>query len=98
AGATYCTQCEAEGFRRITYFLDRPDVMAVYTTRVEAEKSEAPILLSNGNLAAAGDIAGTSPPFGAWHDPFAKPHTLFGWWAGILPASATASPQCPGAR
>jgi aminopeptidase N len=44
AGATYCTQCEAEGFRRITYFLDRPDVMAVYTTRIEAEKKEAPIL------------------------------------------------------
>ena len=52
AGATYCTQCEAEGFRRITYFLDRPDVMAVYTTRIEADKSEAPILLSNGNLVA----------------------------------------------
>src|ERR1700722_17715368 len=47
AGATYCTQCEAEGFRRITYFLDRPDVMAVYTTRIEADKSEAPLLLAN---------------------------------------------------
>src|SRR5215469_7160200 len=49
AGATYCTQCEAEGFRRITYFLDRPDVMAVYTTRIEADKSETPVLLANGN-------------------------------------------------
>src|SRR5262245_43791371 len=73
SGATYCTQCEAEGFRRITYFLDRPDVMAVHTTRIEAEKSEAPILLSNGNLAAAGDIAGTSRHFAVWHDPFPNP-------------------------
>ena len=45
----YCTQCEAEGFRRITYFLDRPDIMSVYTTRIVAKKSEAPILLGNGN-------------------------------------------------
>ncbi len=59
AGATYCTQCEAEGFRRITYFLDRPDVMAVYTTRIEADKTETPILLSNGNLIAQGDVSGT---------------------------------------
>jgi aminopeptidase N len=48
-GSAYCTQCEAEGFRRITYFLDRPDVIAVYTTRIEARKAEAPILLANGN-------------------------------------------------
>ena len=47
---TYCTQCEAEGFRRITYFPDRPDVMAIYTTRIEADKVEAPVLLANGNL------------------------------------------------
>ena len=63
AGATYCTQCEAEGFRRITYFLDRPDVMAVYTTRIEADKSEAPVLLANGNLVAQGDVPGTRPAF-----------------------------------
>jgi aminopeptidase N len=50
SGAIYCTQCEAEGFRRITYFPDRPDVMAVYTTRIEAEKADAPVLLANGNL------------------------------------------------
>ena len=60
AGATYCTQCEAEGFRRITYFLDRPDVMAAYTTRIEAEKQDAGVLLANGNLIACGDIADTS--------------------------------------
>src|SRR6516164_7858067 len=84
AGTTYCTQCEAEGFRRITYFLDRPDVMAVYTTRIEAEKSEAPILLSNGNLAAGGDIAGTSRHFAVWHDPFPKPSYLFALVGGNL--------------
>jgi aminopeptidase N len=56
AGTTYCTQCEAEGLRRITYFLDRPDVMAVYTTRIEADKSETPVLLANGNLIARGDV------------------------------------------
>jgi aminopeptidase N len=56
AGATYCTQWEAEGLRRITYFLDRPDVMAVYTTRIEADKSETAVLLANGNLIARGDV------------------------------------------
>src|SRR6516162_4057533 len=59
SGAIYCTQCEAEGFRRITYFPDRPDVMAVYTTRIEAEKADAPVLLANGNLVASGDVPGT---------------------------------------
>ena len=54
SSGTYCTQCEAEGFRRITYFPDRPDVMAVYTTRIEADKKEAPVLLANGNLAESG--------------------------------------------
>src|SRR6201997_2637356 len=82
AGATYCTQCEAEGFRRITYFLDRPDVMAVYTTRIEAEKKEAGVLLANGNLVAHGDIAGTSRHFAVWHDPFPKPSYLFAMVGG----------------
>jgi aminopeptidase N len=84
AGSTYCTQCEAEGFRRITYFLDRPDVMAVYTTRIEAEKSEAPVLLSNGNLVAAGDVPGTNRHFAVWHDPFKKPCYLFALVGGNL--------------
>jgi aminopeptidase N len=84
AGSTYCTQCEAEGFRRITYFLDRPDVMAVYTTRIEAEKNEAGVLLSNGNLVAHGDIAGTSRHFAIWHDPFPKPSYLFALVGGDL--------------
>src|SRR6195256_6450885 len=60
SGKAYTTQCEAEGFRRITYFPDRPDVMAVFTTRIEADKAEAPVLLANGNLVEAGDIAGTA--------------------------------------
>jgi aminopeptidase N len=81
---TYCTQCEAEGFRRITYFPDRPDVMAIYTTRVEAAKNEAPVLLANGNLIASGDVAGTDRHFAVWHDPFAKPSYLFALVGGTL--------------
>ena len=84
AGATYCTQCEAEGFRRITYFLDRPDVMAVYTTRIEADKNEAAVLLSNGNLVGHGDVPGTSRHFAVWHDPFPKPSYLFALVGGNL--------------
>jgi aminopeptidase N len=84
AGAVYCTQCEAEGFRRITYFLDRPDVMAVYTTRIEADKKEAPVLLSNGNLVGHGDMPGTARHFAVWHDPFPKPSYLFALVGGNL--------------
>ena len=84
AGSTYCTQCEAEGFRRITYFLDRPDVMAVYTTRIEADKAETPVLLSNGNLIAQGDVPGTNRHFAIWHDPFKKPCYLFALVGGKL--------------
>src|SRR5499427_7707260 len=84
SGAIYCTQCEAEGFRRITYFPDRPDVMAVYTTRIEAEKAEAPVLLANGNRIAAGDIAGSGRHFAVWHDPFPKPSYLFALVGGPL--------------
>jgi len=81
-GGAYCTQCEAEGFRRITYFLDRPDVLAVYTTRIEAAKSEAPILLANGNLVDSGAVAGTDRHFAVWHDPFPKPSYLFAMVGG----------------
>jgi aminopeptidase N len=81
---TYCTQCEAEGFRRITYFPDRPDVMAVFTTRIEADKGEAPVLLGNGNLQSTGDIAGTTRHFAVWHDPFPKPSYLFALVGGNL--------------
>jgi aminopeptidase N len=84
SGGTYCTQCEAEGFRRITYFPDRPDVMAVFTTRVEAEKDEAPVLLANGNFVRGGDVAGTGRHFAVWHDPFPKPCYLFALVGGKL--------------
>src|SRR5437764_3761718 len=84
SGPIYCTQCEAEGFRRITYFPDRPDVMAVYTTRIEADKAEASVLLANGNLVASGDVAGTNRHFAVWHDPFPKPSYLFAMVGGKL--------------
>ena len=83
SSGTYCTQCEAEGFRRITYFPDRPDVMAVYTTRIEADKAEAPVLLANGNLVESGDVPG-GRHFAIWHDPHPKPSYLFALVAGDL--------------
>jgi aminopeptidase N len=83
SSGNWCTQCEAEGFRRITYFLDRPDVLSVYTTRIEAPKSEAPVLLSNGNLVDQGDLPGDRH-FAVWHDPFPKPSYLFAMVAGDL--------------
>jgi aminopeptidase N len=84
SGAAYCTQCEAEGFRRITYFADRPDVMAIYTTRIEADKTECPVLLANGNPVASGDVPGTGRHFVVWHDPFKKPSYLFALVGGDL--------------
>src|SRR5215204_3367917 len=84
SGMTYCTQCEPEGFRRITYFPDRPDSMAVYTTRIEAEKTEVPILLANGNRIAAGEVPGTNRHFAVWQDPFPKPSYLFALVGGNL--------------
>jgi aminopeptidase N len=84
SSGTYCTQCEAEGFRRITYFLDRPDILAVYTTRLEASKSECPVLLANGNPVEAGDIPGGDRHFAVWHDPHPKPAYLFALVAGNL--------------
>jgi aminopeptidase N len=83
SGSVYCTQCEAEGFRRITYFLDRPDVLSIYTTRIEAAKSEAPVLLSNGNPMEHGDL-GSDRHYAVWHDPFPKPAYLFAMVAGDL--------------
>ena len=83
SNGTYCTQCEAEGFRRITYFPDRPDVMAVYTTRIEANKAEVPALLANGNLTEQGDLPG-GRHFAVWHDPWPKPSYLFALVGGKL--------------
>src|SRR5262249_1044707 len=94
SSGTYCTQCEAEGFRRITYFPDRPDVMAVFTTRVEADTDEAPVLLANGNFVRGGEVAGTGRHFAIWHDPFPKPSYLFALVAGNLGSlAATLTPM-----
>jgi aminopeptidase N len=84
SGSAYCTQCEAEGFRRITYFLDRPDVLSVYKVRLEAEISEAPVLLCNGNKIDEGKIEGASRHFALWRDPFPKPSYLFALVGGDL--------------
>ena len=83
SNGNYCTQCEAEGFRRITYFLDRPDILSVYTVRVEARRDEAPLLLSNGNPGASGELP-DGRHFAEWHDPFPKPSYLFALVAGDL--------------
>ena len=79
----YCTQCEAEGFRKITYFLDRPDVLSRYRVRVEAPKAAFPHLLSNGNRIETGE-AGEGRHFARWEDPFFKPCYLFALVAGEL--------------
>ena len=72
----YCTQCEAEGFRRITYFLDRPDVLCKYTTKITANKETHPILLSNGNKIDCGDLA-DGKHWVKWQDPHKKPSYSF---------------------
>ncbi|MFH1804746.1 MAG: aminopeptidase N [Pseudomonadota bacterium] len=81
--SAFCTQCEAEGFRRITYFPDRPDVMATYRVTIHADKDACPVLLSNGNLVDHGDLAGDRH-FAVWEDPFPKPCYLFALVAGDL--------------
>ncbi|WP_417811171.1 aminopeptidase N [Thalassospira alkalitolerans] len=81
--SAFCTQCEAEGFRRITYFPDRPDVMATFTVTINADKATCPVLLSNGNLAKSGDLDGNRH-FAVWEDPFPKPSYLFALVAGDL--------------
>ena len=79
----YCTQCEAEGFRRITYYPDRPDIMSVFTVQIIADKTAYPVLLSNGNAIAHGDLD-NGRHFVTWHDPFKKPSHLFALVAGTL--------------
>jgi aminopeptidase N len=83
SGSGLYTQCEAEGFRRITYFLDRPDVMAEYTVTLRADRAKYPVLLSNGNLVEEGALEG-GRHFARWHDPFPKPSYLFAVVAGRL--------------
>ncbi|MCJ9430357.1 aminopeptidase N [Kordiimonas marina] len=83
SGGNFCTQCEAEGFRHITYFVDRPDNLARYSVRIEANKARCPVLLSNGNPGDAGDL-NERRHFAEWHDPFPKPSYLFALVAGKL--------------
>ncbi|MCK5517674.1 MAG: aminopeptidase N, partial [Desulfobulbaceae bacterium] len=83
SSGNYCTQCEAEGFRKITYYLDRPDVLAVFTTRIEGPKKNCPVMLSNGNCIKKGDLNGDRH-YVIWHDPFPKPSYLFALVAGKL--------------
>ncbi|NOZ51686.1 MAG: aminopeptidase N, partial [Gammaproteobacteria bacterium] len=83
SSGNYCTQCEAEGFRKITYFLDRPDVMALFTTTIIADKEKYPVLLSNGNPEDAGEFD-DGRHWAKWRDPFKKPCYLFALVAGDL--------------
>ena len=87
SGGNYCTQCEPEGFRKITYYLDRSDVMTVFTTRIEADKKTYPVLLSNGNCLEKGDLK-DGRHFAVWHDPHPKPCYLFALVAGDLACNA----------
>ncbi|MBN6076283.1 aminopeptidase N [Aggregatibacter actinomycetemcomitans] len=81
SGEAFCTQCEAEGFRQITYMLDRPDVLARYTTKITADKAQYPFLLSNGNRIAGGELD-DGRHWVEWNDPFPKPSYLFALVAG----------------
>ncbi len=83
SGGNFCTQCEAQGFRKITYYPDRPDVMARFTTTIAASREKYPVLLSNGNLVEQGSLA-DGRHFAVWEDPFRKPSYLFALVAGDL--------------
>ncbi len=85
----YCTQCEAQGFRRITYFLDRPDVLATYTTRIEADRGEASVLLANGDPVERGTLDGGRRHYAVWRDPHPKPSYLFALVGGNLASYAS---------
>ncbi|HEC04840.1 MAG TPA: aminopeptidase N, partial [Thiothrix sp.] len=83
SSGNFCSQCEAQGFRNITYYLDRPDVMTTYTTKIIADKEKYPVLLSNGNLIEQGDLE-DGEHFAVWNDPYKKPSYLFALVAGNL--------------
>ena len=83
SGGNLYTQCEPEGFRKITYHPDRPDVMGIYTTRISADRARFPVLLSNGNRTGHGTLP-DNRHWAEWHDPFAKPSYLFALVAGDL--------------
>jgi aminopeptidase N len=94
----YCTQCEAQGFRRIAYFLDRPDVLATYTVRIEADREEASALLSNGNPVERGTLSGGARHYAVWHDPHPKPCYLFALVGGNLASIASDFTTASGRR
>ncbi|KGP64322.1 aminopeptidase N [Legionella norrlandica] len=91
----FCTQCEAEGFRRITYYLDRPDTLATFTTRITADKKQYPVLLSNGNLIDSGETS-EGRHWVVWQDPFKKPSYLFALVAGNLVCIKDSFVTCSG--
>ncbi|RYD88930.1 MAG: aminopeptidase N, partial [Sphingomonadales bacterium] len=87
SGGNLCTQCEAQGFRRITFFPDRPDVLSKYRVKMTADKARFPVLLANGDPIASGDLEG-GKHWAEWHDPFYKPCYLFALVAGNLVANS----------
>lgn len=91
----FCTQCEAEGFRAITWYPDHPDVLAVFTTTIIADRSSCPVLLSNGNLQDTGELP-DGRHFATWHDPFRKPSYLFALVAGDLACTEGCFTTCSG--
>ena len=91
----YCTQCEPHGFRHITYYLDRPDVLSVFSTKIIASKKDFPYLLANGNCIESGDLA-DGRHFAVWHDPFPKPCYLFALVAGDLHQTLDTFVTCSG--
>ena len=95
SGGMFCTQCEAEGFRAITWYPDRPDVLTLFTTTIVADRASYPVLLSNGNLQERGELP-DGRHFATWHDPFKKPSYLFALVAGDLVCSADTFTTCSG--
>jgi aminopeptidase N len=95
SGGNLVTQCEAEGFRKITWFVDRPDNMTIFSVRLEADRERYPVLLANGNRTAAGELAG-GRHFAEWHDPFPKPSYLFALVAGCLACVEDRFTTCSG--
>ncbi|KAJ1694393.1 hypothetical protein LUZ63_011091 [Rhynchospora breviuscula] len=97
SSGVFCTQCEAEGFRKITFYQDRPDVMAKYTCRIEANKEKYPVLLSNGNLIEQGDLE-DGQHYALWEDPYKKPSYLFALVAGQLESRDDSFVTCSGRK
>ncbi len=95
SSGNFCTQCEAEGFRKITYYQDRPDVMSKFTTRIEADQKLYPVLLSNGNLVDQGKLT-DGKHYAVWEDPYRKPCYLFALVAGQLVSRDDTFTTCSG--